>query len=131
MKRRMDVWLVVGAALIVASCRDSTVESRVTPTGRYEYVAVDSTGTVKQSGVLDIVSEGGSALRGELLLNEEQKISLAGTFNNETIFLDLAVGCHDCFYVLEGSVGSADIRGRWMKGRLIVEDKGSFVARRL
>ncbi len=131
MKRRMHVWLAVSAALVVVSCRESTVEPRIIPTGRYQYMAVDSTGTVKQSGVLDIVSEGGSALRGELLLNDEQKISLAGTFSGEAIFLDLAAGCHDCFYVLEGSVGSAEISGRWMKGRLIVEDRGSFVARRL
>ena len=127
----MHVWLIVGVLLAVASCRDSVVETRTNPTGRYQYVALDSTGTVKQSGVLEIVSEGGSAVRGELLLDDEQRISLAGTFNEEEIFLDLAVGCHDCFYVLEGNVGVAEISGRWMKGRLIVEDKGSFVARKL
>ncbi|MBI5472436.1 MAG: hypothetical protein HY961_08840 [Ignavibacteriae bacterium] len=113
--------------VLLASCRDN--DSPTNFGGTYQYIARDSVGTIHESGVLNLTSNGHMA-EGELLLSDQEQILLAGMITSGTIHLERSVGCHNCFYTIDGTLDVDGILGTWSRGRLIVEAKGTFTARR-
>ncbi len=132
MKTQFVVRYSLALALMAGvGCADNGTGPQAGPIGLYDYVASDSLGGLYEQGILLLSVVEGATVEGSWIFGRSGKGDLVGSISDDHFSLNLHPGWADHNLLLDGSVGSDVLTGRWVwVGFAGPMEGGPFIARR-